>query len=78
MLSTDELKQLTRTTRHYWNHFKHENYYVHQWAEAYTNKFEDIKNVFQSRSTGRAIKTILKTRRGFTKCLAIYNTIKAY
>jgi hypothetical protein len=69
MLSADELNQLPRTTRYNWKHFKHKNYYGHQWAEDYINQFDDIKDVFQSRFTARAIKAVLKTRRGFYNML---------
>ena len=65
MLSVDELKQLPRTTRYNWNDFNHNDFYGHQWVEEYIKQFDDIKDVFQSRFTARAIKTILAVRRGY-------------
>ena len=69
MLSSEELHQLPRTTKHNWKHFNHDSYYGYHWAEGYIKQFDDIKDVFQSRFTARAIKTILKTRRGYYKML---------
>lgn len=69
MLSIDELGQLPRTTKHNWKHFKHDNHFGHEWVESYIKQFDDIKDVFQSKFITRAIKTILKTRRGFYNML---------
>lgn len=69
MLSLDELSELPRTTKHNRKHFKHDNYFGHQWVENYIKQFDDIKDVFQSKFTARAIKTILKTRRGYYNML---------
>lgn len=69
MLSSEELSQLPRTTKHNWKYFKHHNYYGHEWVSSYIKQFDDIKDVFQSKFTSRAIKTILKTRRGFYNML---------
>ena len=69
MLSTQELNELPRTTKYNWKHFNHDNYFGHQWAENYIKQFDDIKDVFQSKFTAHAIKTILKTRRGFYNML---------
>lgn len=69
MLSPYELSKLPRTTKHNWKQFEHNNYFGHQWAETYIKQFDDIKDVFQSKFTARAIKTILKTRRGYYKML---------
>jgi len=69
MLSVDELKQLPRTTKHNWNHFKHDEFYGYQWAQENIKQFDDIKDIFQSRFTARAIKTILKARNGYYQML---------
>ena len=65
MLSDHSVKQIPRTTRYNWRDFKHEDYYGYEWAQSYINQFDDIKEVFQSKFTLRAIKTILQTRCGF-------------
>ena len=69
MLSTQELGKIPRTTKHNWKQFDHDNYFGYEWAKAYIDQFDDIKDIFQSRFTARAIKTILKTRRGFYNML---------
>jgi len=69
MLSAHELSQIPRTTKHNWKQFNHNNYYGYHLAESYIKQFDDIKDVFQSKFTARAIKTILKTRRGFYNML---------
>ena len=69
MLPAEVLKQLPKTTKYNWNQFKHENYYGYQWAESYINEFDQIKDVFQSKFTARAIKTILKVRRSYYNML---------
>ena len=69
MLSLDELSEIPRNTKHNWKHFNHDNYFGHKWAEGYIKQFDDIKDIFQSKFTARAIKTILKTRRGFYNML---------
>ena len=69
MLSLEELQQLPRTTKHHWKQFKHDHYFGYEWAATYIKQFDDIKDIFQSEFTTRAIKTILKTRRGFYNML---------
>ncbi len=69
MLSVRELDQIPRTTRYNWRNFSHDNYYGNEWATSYIKQFDDIKDVFQSKFTARAIRTILRTRRGYYKML---------
>lgn len=69
MLSLDELNYIPRTTKYNWKQFEHHNYYGYEWARDYIKQLDDIKDVFQSKFTARAIKTILKTRRGYYKML---------
>ncbi len=69
MLSLEELNEIPRTTKHNWSQFNHNNYYGYHLVEGYIKQFDDIKDVFQSKFTARAIKTILKTRRGFYNML---------
>lgn len=69
MLSNDELGNIASTNKYNWSDFKHEDYYGYDWAENYISQFDDIKDIFKSKFTTRAIKTILKTRRGYYKML---------
>ncbi|MBV7270735.1 hypothetical protein [Winogradskyella luteola] len=69
MLSLQELNEIPRTTKYNWRQFNHNSYYGHHLVESYIKQFDDIKDVFQSKFTARAIKTILKTRRGFYNML---------
>ena len=46
VLSVEELNKIPRTTKNNWKHFKHENYFGHQWAKTYINQFDDIKDIF--------------------------------
>jgi hypothetical protein len=69
MLSLEELDKIPRTTKHNWKQFHHDNYFGYKWAESYINQFDDIKDIFKSKFTARAIKTILKNRRGFYNML---------
>ena len=69
MLSINELDHIPRTTKYNWKQFEHHNYYGYEWALDYIKQFDDIKDVFQSKFTARAIKTILKTRKGFYNML---------
>jgi len=69
MLSTEDLKELPRTTKYNWNHFKHEDYYGVELVTDYIKQFDDIKDIYQSKYTARAVKTILKVRKGYYKML---------
>lgn len=70
MLSIDDLNKLPRTTKYNWNQFKHENYYGYELASDYIKQFDDIKDIYQSKYTARAVKTILKARKGNYKMLS--------
>jgi hypothetical protein len=69
MLSKNELANIARTTKYNWRDFKHEDYYGYDWAKDYIHQFDAIKDVFESKFTARAIRTILKTRRGYYNML---------
>ncbi|QSS96304.1 hypothetical protein [Psychroflexus sp. ALD_RP9] len=73
MLSEQSIKQIPRTTRYNWRKFKYDNYHGYEWAQPYINDFDDIKEVFQSMFTARAIRTILKARRGYYNMLGEFS-----
>jgi len=69
MLDAQQLKQLPKTTKHNWNSFKHENYDGYEMVLPYIKQFDDIKDVFSSQYTKKAIQFLLKTRRGYYQML---------
>ena len=69
MLDTEQLKQLPKTTKHNWNKFKHEDYYGYDWAEAYIEQFDNIKDVFASAFLYKAMRFMVKSHRGYNKML---------
>lgn len=70
MLSLEELNKLPRTTKYNWNQFKHENYHGYELATDYIQQFDDIKDIYQSKYTARAVKTILRARKGYYNMLS--------
>lgn len=69
MLDGKQLNQLPKTTKHNWNKFKHENYYGFDWAEAYIEQFDNIKDVFASTFLFKAMRFMVKSHRGYHKML---------
>ena len=69
MLDVQQLNTLPKTTKYNWNNFKHENYFGHEMATDYIKQFDAIKEVFASKYTFRALRLLLKTRRGYYQIL---------
>ncbi len=69
MLDANQLAQIPKTTRYNWNQFTHENYYGNDWAIAYIDQFDAIKDVFASKFLFKSLRFLAETRKGYLHML---------
>jgi hypothetical protein len=70
MLTKEQVKQIPKSTRIYWNQFKHENCFGYDWSEAYCQQFDDIKAVYSKKFLFRSVKVLCKINESFESILA--------
>lgn len=72
ILELHQIKQIPKTTRSYWSRIDHDEYFGLEWAEKYTNQFDQIQEVFSSSFLFKSMVFMAKARHGF---LSIINEI---
>lgn len=65
MLDYEQIQQVPKTTRIYWNAFKHQECYGFEWAEKYIGQFEQIKEVYASSFLFKSMLLMIQARKGF-------------
>lgn len=69
MLTKDQVKQIPKSTRTYWNQFKHENCFGYEWSESYYQQFDDIKAVYSKKYLFRSVRVLCKINESFENLL---------
>lgn len=69
MLTKEQVKQIPKSTRTYWNQFKHENCFGYEWSESYYQQFDDIKAVYSKKYLFRAVSVLCKISESFENIL---------
>jgi len=65
MLTKEQVQQIPKSTRMYWNQFKHENCFGYEWSEAYYQQFDEIKAVYSKKFLFRSVKILCKINATF-------------
>ncbi|MBL4708051.1 MAG: hypothetical protein JKY48_06390 [Flavobacteriales bacterium] len=65
MLDHEQIQQIPKTTRVYWNDFAHQNCYGFDWAEKYIGQFDQIKEVYSNSFLFKSMVFMVQARQGF-------------
>jgi transposase InsO family protein len=77
MLDQIQLKDIPRNTRWRWNNFNHSDYYGHELVEDYTQKFDEIKNVYSNKYLFKATRFMCSMSAGFNKIISEFEQKKS-
>lgn len=77
MLDHIQLKDIPRNTRWRWNNFNHSDYYGHELVEDYTQKFDEIKNVYSNKYLFKATRFMCSMSDGFNKIISEFEQKKS-
>lgn len=65
ILTTDQIKELPKTTKYNWKGFQHENYYGYHLVSDYIQQFDDIKTVYARKNLFRTVRLICNVSDGY-------------
>ena len=77
MLDHLQVKDIPRNTRWRWDQFQHSDYYGHDLAEDYIEKFDNIKNVYSSKFIYKATRFMCSMSNGFNKIVLEFEQKKS-
>ena len=77
MLTDEQIKQIPKTTRHYWNNYDHEDHFGYEWIFDILVDFVNLKAIQERKYLKRTMKFAVAMSNGFHALMADVNQKKS-